>query len=118
MQAMKNIKMNKARLTAEGYATSDLGPSSTDSPWQPPSFHFEEPLENVFYKFEHNTTKTEPKITSANPEFAEQGAKCQRLNCPDWSSIKFADVQKQFKATPVFSNLKINSILAIVSPSW
>lgn len=64
------------------------------------------------------TTEAEPKLMKANPVLAEQGRKCQRLNDSNWRNVRYADVQKHFHATPVFSALRVNSILATNTPTW
>lgn len=50
-----------------------------------------------------HTTQAEPKLAKADPNLVDQGRKCQRLNEDGWKNIRYADVQKMFQATPVFS---------------
>ncbi|XP_069356171.1 uncharacterized protein [Maniola hyperantus] len=64
------------------------------------------------------TTEAEPKLTKADPNLVDQGRKCQRLNEDGWKNIRYADVQKTFHATPVFSALKVNNHLATITPNW
>lgn len=62
--------------------------------------------------------EAEPKFPKPDPIIAEQGRKCQRFDDESWKNVRYADVQKMFHATPVFSALKVNSILASTTPSW
>lgn len=64
------------------------------------------------------TVETEPKYAKADPQLAEQGRKCQRLGEDNWKNVRYSDVQKTFHATPVFSALKVNSLLAPSTPTW
>ncbi|XP_063623055.1 uncharacterized protein LOC134795153 [Cydia splendana] len=56
------------------------------------------------------TTETEAKLVKADPNLADQGRKCQRLNEDGWKNIRFSEVQKTFHATPVFAALKVKEI--------
>lgn len=71
-----------------------------------------------FYSFDPETVETEAKVGPANPILVKQGTQCQRLGSDGWQNIRYADVQKQFQATPVFTSLKTNSALAMVTPPW
>ncbi|CAH0398623.1 unnamed protein product [Chilo suppressalis] len=62
--------------------------------------------------------ESQVKIAKADPELAKQGSRCQRLGEDTWKNIRYADVQKQFQATPVFTSLKVNSHLALATPFW
>ncbi|XP_069360185.1 uncharacterized protein [Maniola hyperantus] len=64
------------------------------------------------------TKEAEAKLTKADPNLVDQGRKCQRLNEDGWKNIRYADVQKMFHATPVFSALKVNNHLATITPNW
>lgn len=64
------------------------------------------------------TVETEPKYAKADPQLAEQGRKCQRLGEDNWKNVRYSDVQKTFHATPVFSALKVNGLLAPSTPAW
>ncbi|XP_013196185.2 uncharacterized protein LOC106139307 isoform X1 [Amyelois transitella] len=61
-------------------------------------------------------TESESNISKADA-LAQQGAHCQRLGKEDWNNIHYAHVQKQFQATPVFSSLKVNNLLAEATPN-
>lgn len=62
--------------------------------------------------------ETEPKLAKADVKIAEQGRKCHRFGDEGWKNIRYAEVQKMFHATPVFSALRVNSALAATTPSW
>lgn len=74
--------------------------------------------EEYLEDFAPGTKETEAKVTKADEAFVKQGIQCQRLNTEGWMNIRYADVQKQFQATPAFTALKVNSNLATVTPSW
>lgn len=73
---------------------------------------------DIDFNFDPHTTESEPKIAQADPIFVEQGIRCQRFGKAGWRNIKFNDIQKQFQASPAFCALKVNSLLARVSPQW
>lgn len=84
-------------------------------PHEPPEAN----LEYAHYNsFEADITETEAKVGTAIPMLAKKGEHCQRLGSDGWQNIRYADVQKQFQATPVFTSLKTNSSLAMVTPPW
>lgn len=68
--------------------------------------------------FSPSVVESQVKIVKADPEIAKQGSKCQRLGEDTWKNIRYAEVQKQFQATPVFTALKVNSHLALATPFW
>lgn len=68
--------------------------------------------------FSPNTIESESKITKANPKFVEQAKTCQRFGEDSWKNIRYADVQKNFQATPAFCALKVNNHLAANTPNW
>lgn len=70
------------------------------------------------FNFKPHTTEVETKISRADPILAEQGADCQRLGSNSWKNVRYKDVQKQFQSSPVFSSLKVNNLLAGITPNW
>lgn len=68
--------------------------------------------------FAPETKESEAKISTADEALLKQGIDCQRLGNESWQNIRYAEVQKKFQATPVFTNLKVNSNLAMVTPPW
>lgn len=74
--------------------------------------------EENFFDFSPATKETEAKIGTADEGLAKQGSHCQRLGESSWQNIRYAEVQKQFQASPVFTSLKTNSNLATVTPNW
>lgn len=97
---------------------------SVPNDWEAPSIvelssrEAAEQEEENFLDFAPDTKESEAKIGTADDSIVKQGAHCQRLGEPAWQNIRFADVQKQFQATPVFTSLKTNSNLATATPSW
>uniref|UniRef100_A0A2A4K8D1 Uncharacterized protein n=1 Tax=Heliothis virescens TaxID=7102 RepID=A0A2A4K8D1_HELVI len=73
-----------------------------------------EPLQD----FNPDTKETEAKITKADDMLVQQGVGCQRFNSENWQNIRYAEVQKQFQASPAFTALKVNGNLATVTPPW
>ncbi|XP_053613633.1 uncharacterized protein LOC128677073 [Plodia interpunctella] len=70
------------------------------------------------FNFEPNTVEGDPKITKADPYFVAQCIQCQRFGQEGWKNIRYSEKQKQYQATPAFHALKVNNILASVSPTW
>jgi hypothetical protein len=68
--------------------------------------------------FAPNMSEAEPKLAKANSRLVEQGQRCQRLGDEGWKNVRYADVQNNFHVTPVFSALKVNSVLATNTPAW
>lgn len=60
----------------------------------------------------------EPKISKADPTALEHGIKCQKFRDAEWRNVRYAETQKLFQATPAFSALKPNNLLAGVAPEW
>ncbi|XP_049870955.1 uncharacterized protein LOC126370212 isoform X2 [Pectinophora gossypiella] len=70
------------------------------------------------YTFAPFTIEKEPKIARADPDLLKQGIECQRFCQESWRNIRYADTQKMFQASPAFSCLKTNNILASATPSY
>lgn len=70
------------------------------------------------FDFMPATVTQEPKIAKADPTALEHGLKCQKFRDADWRNVRYAETQKQFQATPAFSALKPNNLLAGVAPDW
>lgn len=70
------------------------------------------------FDFTPTTTEREPKIAKAGTKAVEVGRDCQKLGQSGWNNVRFADIQKQFQATPIFTSLKANNLLASVTPKW
>ncbi|KAL0810467.1 hypothetical protein ABMA28_010602 [Loxostege sticticalis] len=87
-------------------------PTIEDRDWREPQ------SPQTSYDFKPHTTETESRFAKADPILAQQGEQCQRLGCEAWKNIRYAEVQKQFQATPVFAPLKVNNQLAGVTPNW
>lgn len=77
-----------------------------------------EPPELELEDFTPGTKESEAKITKAKETHVNQGIACQRFGSESWQNIRYAEVQKLFQATPVFTALKVNSNLATVTPPW
>ncbi|KOB76150.1 Beta 1,3-galactosyltransferase [Operophtera brumata] len=60
----------------------------------------------------------EPKISKADPTALEHGIKCQKFRDAEWRNVRYAETQKLFQATPAFTALKPNNLLAGVAPEW
>lgn len=76
------------------------------------------PNTETVFDFTPVTTEKEPKIAKADPLAAKHGLNCQRLGESGWSNVRYVDVQKKFQATPVFTSLKTNNLLAGKAPAW
>ncbi|KAJ2940901.1 hypothetical protein O0L34_g10162 [Tuta absoluta] len=74
--------------------------------------------EEKLLDFAPETKESEAKIGTASDNLVKQGISCQRLNTDSWQNIRYAEVQKKFQAAPVFTSLKVNSVLATATPSW
>ncbi|KAG7300788.1 hypothetical protein JYU34_015119 [Plutella xylostella] len=70
------------------------------------------------FDFAPTTTEKAPKIAKADPKAVKYGLDCQKLGQSGWSNVRYAELQQQFQATPVFSALKVNNVLATVTPNW
>ncbi|XP_045784624.1 uncharacterized protein LOC123880520 [Maniola jurtina] len=70
------------------------------------------------FDFTPSTMEQEPKVARADPMAIKHGLSCQRLGESSWCNVRYADVQKQFQATPVFTSLKPNNLLAEITPNW
>lgn len=96
--------------------------NSEDENWEaPPMINApvsEDEVEEELADFTPGTKETEAKVTRADETMIKQGIQCQRFNSEGWQNIRYADVQKQFQAAPAFTNLKVNSNLATVTPQW
>lgn len=78
-----------------------------------------QPIEQEdFFDFAPDTKESECKLGIAEEALVKQGAHCLRLGEASWQNIRYSDVQKQFQAAPVFTSLKVNSVLATVTPNW
>lgn len=74
--------------------------------------------DNETYDFNPITTVTEPKVAKTDPHYLKQGVDCQRFGQEGWRDVRYADTQKQFQASPAFCALKVNNLLASVTPNW
>lgn len=63
-----------------------------------------------------DTIETVATLNVAEDRLVKQGIACQRLGTDGWQNINYTDGQKKFQAAPVFTNLKVNSHLAKVTP--
>lgn len=70
------------------------------------------------FDFMPTTVAQEPKIAKADPIALEHALKCQKFRDSEWRNIRYAETQKQFQASPAFSALKPNNLLAGVAPEW
>ncbi|XP_048006275.1 uncharacterized protein LOC125241715 [Leguminivora glycinivorella] len=70
------------------------------------------------FDFTPSTVEREPKITKAEEKAVMVGRGCQRLGQSGWYNVRFTDTQKQFQATPIFTALKPNNLLASVTPKY
>ncbi|KOB67412.1 putative transposon Ty3-I Gag-Pol polyprotein, partial [Operophtera brumata] len=93
-----------------------VAPAITDV--EPAESQEAEPIEDHFFDFAPDTKESESKIGIAEEAMLKQGSRCLRLGEASWQNIRYADVQKLFQATLVFTSLKVNSVLATVTPGW
>lgn len=70
------------------------------------------------FDFTPSTTGQDPKIAKADPVAVKHGINCQKFRELDWRNIRYAETQKQFLASPAFSALKPNNLLAGITPEW
>lgn len=70
------------------------------------------------FDFTPTTTEQEPKVARADPLAVKHGLSCQKLGDSSWRNVRYAETQKRFQATPVFTSLKTNNLLAELTPSW
>lgn len=88
--------------------TSQPSTSSQAEAWTAPVLPIEDADE---FDFSPRTREIEPSIPPPQRHIEEQGIKCQRLGDVSFNLVRYADVQKNLQASPVFSALKVNSIL-------
>lgn len=97
----------------------DLRKKISDAQRELASLADEEKHTNITtFDFTPTTTEQEPKITRAEPITVKHGLNCQRLGESSWCNVRYADTQKRFQATPVFTSLKTNNLLAEITPHW
>lgn len=122
MAYMQNTMLHRTSISTASM-TSQEEEDYAESWVAPPMVNNEEHVlveeaEPQFLDFAPETKKVEGKVGKADEVLVKQGIQCQRLDSESWQQIRYAEVQKNFKATPVFTNLKVNSNLATVTPSW
>lgn len=74
--------------------------------------------EEVAYDFEPEIIEKDAKLSKADPFLQKQGAHCQKLGTNGWENIRYAEVQKDFQATPTFCALKKKRSLTGTAESW
>lgn len=124
VQATTNSKQLSPPASPTPYTASVSMPSESGE-WNAPPFvddkecaSFEDEPDEPVIDFTPNTKEIEPKITKASQKLSAQGSHCQRLNGDGWRNIRYAEVQKEFQASPVFTSLKVNNTLAAITPNW
>lgn len=85
------------------------------SSWKAPSLEPDKNFETNAFSFDFlpATKEQEPAIPEPVPEIKRQGIECQRFGKQSWDKIRYNEVQKKLQASPVFSQLQINSGLPI-----
>lgn len=111
--------------TSRSHVDSEEDSVVNEDSWSPPPLGEEEkPIdpepdaEEPFLDFAPETKESEAKVSKATDKMVEMGTRCQKLDTDGWQNIRYAEVQKMFQATPVFTALKVNGHLASVTPSW
>lgn len=114
-ESRHSFQLSDTQTTRE----TDLRKNIADAQRELASLAEEKKLRNInTFDFTPTTTEQEPKIARAELMAVKHGLNCQKLGESGWQNVRYADIQKQFQATPVFTSLKTNNLLAEITPNW
>lgn len=92
---------------------SDTGSRDESETWIPPSLEITSGHEPKDFDFDPKTIEQEPAIPAPSKKMEKFGIECQKLGTNSFNKIRHLEIQKKFKAFPVFNDLKINPQLNI-----
>lgn len=122
INTMFSIITSKIEALKPGTTQSEVySESGTETGWEAPSINIG--LDSTYsqgsdmkhdvidFRPDPDVKVAEPLVPEPTSEIELEGIECQRLGAEGWSLIRYKEAEQRLQATPVFSALKMNTVL-------